>query len=76
MKHYRKMKRGSKLILASWEGSVTRNDGVVTSARGEVTSGRENGVDDVIWAGANLTGPKNKENPHGRFSCYKWTIKI
>jgi hypothetical protein len=55
---------------------VTRNDGVVTSARGEVTPGRENGVDDVIWAGANLTGPKNKENPHGRFSCYKWTIKI
>jgi hypothetical protein len=47
----------------------------VTSAGGDVPPGKGKGGDDV-WANQNLTGPKNKENSHGRFSCYKWTVKI
>jgi hypothetical protein len=42
---------GNNLILAAWEGSVTRHNGVVTSVRG----------DDVSWADVNLTGPKMKK---------------
>jgi hypothetical protein len=34
------------------------------------------GGDDVSWAEMNLIGPKNEEYPHGRLSCYKWTVKI
>jgi hypothetical protein len=37
---------------------------------------REKGGDDASWADANITEPKNKENSYGRFSCYKWTVKI
>jgi hypothetical protein len=43
---------------------------VMTSTGGEVAPGREKGVDDASFADANLTGPKNEENPHGRFGCY------
>jgi hypothetical protein len=39
-------------------------------------TGDENGEDDASWADTNLTGPKNKENTCGRFSLYKWTMKI
>jgi hypothetical protein len=49
----------------TWRGSV------VTSAEGEVAPGGGKGVDDGSWADVNLTEPKNKENSHGRFSCYK-----
>jgi hypothetical protein len=62
--------------LAPWKGSVTWRGGVVTSAGGEVTPGREKGGDDDSCVDANLIGPKNKENPCGRFSCYKWMMKI
>jgi hypothetical protein len=62
--------------LALYEGSVTRRGGVATSIGGEVTPGRGKGGDEVSWTDANLTGSKNKENSHGQFSCYKWTVKI
>jgi hypothetical protein len=50
---------------------VTQRDGMAMSAGGEVPPGRGKGGDDASWADANLTGPKNKENPRGRFNCYK-----
>jgi hypothetical protein len=62
--------------LAPWEGSVTRRNGMATSAGGEVTPMMGKEGDDASWADMNLTGPKNKENSHPRFSCYKWTVKI
>jgi hypothetical protein len=62
--------------LAQWEGSVTRRGGVVASVGGEAAPGIGKGRDDVSWADANLTGPKNEENARGRFSCYNWTVKI
>jgi hypothetical protein len=49
---------------------VTRRGGMVTSVRGEAALGREKGGDNVSWADMNLTGSKNKKNPHGRFSYY------
>jgi hypothetical protein len=49
---------------------VAQHDGV-TSAGGEATLEREKGGDDVSRVDANLTGSKNKENLHDRFSCYK-----
>jgi hypothetical protein len=55
---------------------MTQHDGVATSARREATSGRGKGRDDASWVDANHTGPKNEENPRGRFSCYKCTVKI
>jgi hypothetical protein len=44
---------------------------MATSAGGEVAPGRRKGGDDGSCADANLTGPKNKENSGGRFSCFK-----
>jgi hypothetical protein len=64
------------LVLAPWEGSVTRRRGVATSAGGEVTLRRGKGGDDTSWAEVNVTGPKTEENPRGRVSCYKLTVKI
>jgi hypothetical protein len=55
---------------------VTRCGGVTTSAGGEATPGRGKGGDDANWADVNLTMPKNKENLPGRFSWYKWMVKI
>jgi hypothetical protein len=55
---------------------VTRCGSVTMSIGGEVAPGRGKGGDDASWADANLTGPKNKENSHGQFSCYKWMVKI
>jgi hypothetical protein len=55
---------------------VTQRGGVATSVGGEAAQGRGKGGDDVSWAGANFIGPKNEENPRGRFSWYKWTVKI
>jgi hypothetical protein len=48
----------------------------VTSAGREMTPENEKEGDDTSWADTNLTGSKNEENPHGRFSYYKWTVKI
>jgi hypothetical protein len=44
---------------------VTQHDGVMMSARGEVAVGKGKGEDNASWAVANLTGPKNEENPRG-----------
>jgi hypothetical protein len=55
---------------------VTRHDGVTTSAGGEAALGKGKGGDDASWADASLTESKNKENPRGRFSSYKWMVKI
>jgi hypothetical protein len=55
---------------------VTRRRAVVTLGRGEVAPRREKGEDDVSWDDTNLTVQKNKENLRGRFSFYKWTVKI
>jgi hypothetical protein len=70
------MKQRSDLILAQWERSVTRCDGVTTSAGGDAALGRGKGRDDANWDDMNFTGPKSEENTHGRFSWYKWTMKI
>jgi hypothetical protein len=48
----------------------------MTSAKGDATPGSKKGGNNVSWADTNFIGPKNKENPHGRFSCYKWMIEI
>jgi hypothetical protein len=66
----RRCSGGSEFVLAQWEGSVTRHSSVMTSTGGDATSGRGNGGNDVSWADANLTGPKNEENSRGRFSWY------
>jgi hypothetical protein len=55
---------------------VTRHSGVMMLTEGEVTPGRGKGGDNVSWADANLTEPKNKENSRCQFSCYNWTVKI
>jgi hypothetical protein len=47
-----------------------------TAAEGEAAHGKGKGGDDVSWANVIFTGPKNKENLHGRFSCNKWMVKI
>jgi hypothetical protein len=57
--------------MAPWEGSVIERGDVATSVRGEAAPGRGKGGDDISWANANLTRPKNKENSRDRFSCYK-----
>jgi hypothetical protein len=43
----------------------------MTSIGGEVTPRRGNRGNEASWADTNLFGPKNKENPHDRFSWYK-----
>jgi hypothetical protein len=53
---------------------MTWQRGDVGWRRGDTRRGK--GGDDASWAEANFSGPKNKENPHSRFSCYKWTVKI
>jgi hypothetical protein len=47
---------------------VTRRDGVMMLAGGEVASGRGKGGDNVSWTNTNLTGPKNEENLCCRFN--------
>jgi hypothetical protein len=62
--------------LAPWEGTVIRHGGMTTSTGGEAPQGRGKGGDDASWTNVNFIGPKIEENPHGRFSYYKWTVKI
>jgi hypothetical protein len=45
--------------------------GVATSVVGEAAPGRGKREADV-----NLTRPRNEKKSRGRFSCYKWTVKI
>jgi hypothetical protein len=54
---------------------VTRRGDVATLAGGDAAPGRGKGRDDASWADTNLARLKNKENTHGRFSCYKWMVK-
>jgi hypothetical protein len=68
-KRYRNMNRRQRARFSSM-GRKT------TSAGGEVAPKKGKGGDSVSWADANLTGAKNKENTRGRFSWYKWTVKI
>jgi hypothetical protein len=55
---------------------VTRHDGVATSTREEATLRMGKGGDDASCVDANLIESKNEENARGRFTCYKWTVKI
>jgi hypothetical protein len=50
---------------------VTWYNGVMTSAGGEAAPRRGKGGNNASWADVNLTGPKNEENQHDRFSWYK-----
>jgi hypothetical protein len=68
--------RGSKFIIAPWEGSMTWCGGVTASTGWEATPGRGKRGDDTSCADVNFTGTKNEENSCARFSCYKWTVKI
>jgi hypothetical protein len=47
--------------LVQWKGSVTQCGAVVTSTGGDAAPGRGKGGDDISWADANLTEPKNKK---------------
>jgi hypothetical protein len=62
--------------LALWEGIVTWHSGMVTSAGGEATLWREKRGDDAVGLTRFLLGKKIKKNPSGRFSSYKWNVKI
>jgi hypothetical protein len=50
---------------------VTLHNSVATSVGGDEVPGRGKGGDDTVGQMQILTGPKNEENSHGRFSCYK-----
>jgi hypothetical protein len=49
---------------------------MATLARGDAPPRRGKRGDDASLVDANPTGLKNEENSHGRFSSYKWTVKI
>jgi hypothetical protein len=63
----------ASLSLLHWKEAW---HGMATSAEGKATPGREKRGNDASWDDTNFTGPKNEENPYGRFSCYKLTVKI
>jgi hypothetical protein len=65
-------------MSSSWLNGKEVWDGVAAAMSdvGEISPGREKGGDDASWADVNLTEPKNKENPCGRFNNYKWMVKI
>jgi hypothetical protein len=52
------------------------HDGMAMSVEREAAPGRGKRGDDASWADTNLTEPKNEENQRGRFSYYKWMVKI
>jgi hypothetical protein len=78
MKHCRKMKRRQRAHLGSMgtKRDTTRWRGDVGWRRDDIEERRGKGGDDMSWAHADLTKPKNEENTRGRFNCYKWTMKI
>jgi hypothetical protein len=53
----KRCRESKELILAPWEGSVTRRVDMTISTKGEVALGRRKGGDDASWTDANLTGP-------------------
>jgi hypothetical protein len=70
------MKRGQRARLGSmqrkrdtarWRDDVDRRrDGTERGKGGDIAS----------WADTNLTGSRNEKNSRGRFSRYKWMVKI
>jgi hypothetical protein len=44
---------------------------MMTLVGGEAAPERRKGGDDANWTDVNLIRPKNKENTHSRFNCYK-----
>jgi hypothetical protein len=48
----------------------------MTSTGGEAAPEWRKRGDGVNWADANLTELKIKENPHGQFNWYNWTVTI
>jgi hypothetical protein len=62
--------------LSQWKVSMTQRSSVTMPTGGEATPRRGKGGDDANWTDTDLTKPENKENPPGRFSWYKWTLKI
>jgi hypothetical protein len=73
IKRCRKMKWRQRARLDSMR---RRRADVVTSVGGEATPRWGKGGHEANWTDTNLTGPKNKKNQYGRFSCYKWIVKI
>jgi hypothetical protein len=75
-KHCRNMNQRQRARLGSMgrKRDMVRQRDDVSQRRGGTEEGR--GGNNVSWADANLTGLKNKENTRGRFSWYKWTVKI
>jgi hypothetical protein len=45
-------------------------------AREDAAPRRGKRGNNASWANVNLIGPKNEKNTHGRFSWYKWMVKI
>jgi hypothetical protein len=75
-KRYRKMKRMQRAHLDLMGMKLD------TAQRRDDVGQRRYGTEEEkwrrqrSWANTNFTRPKNKEKPCGRFSCYKWTVKI
>jgi hypothetical protein len=65
------LKRVSEFVLAPWEGSMARYNGVTMLAGGETTPRRGKRGDDTSWADANLIRPKIKKYSCVRSSRYK-----
>jgi hypothetical protein len=68
-KHCRKMKWRQQARLASMGRKRDTTQQCDNLGQRKCSTGEGKGGDDVSWADANFTGPENKENPHGRFSC-------
>jgi hypothetical protein len=55
---------------------VTQCGSVMLPTGGETSPVRGKGGDDASWVVANLTWLKNEGNLRGRFTWYKWMVKI
>jgi hypothetical protein len=76
MKRCLKVKRWQRAHHGSMrrKSDTTRRCGDIDPRRGGTGEGK--GMRRCQLVDENLTLPKNEENPHGRFICYKWTMKI
>jgi hypothetical protein len=70
------MKWRQRAHLGSMGRKHDMHDGMAMSVEREAALGRGKRGDDASWADTNLTEPKNEENQRGRFSYYKWMVKI
>jgi hypothetical protein len=77
MKHCWKMKQMQRTHLGYMgrKRDTTRRCDDVSRRRGGTGEGKKGG-NDAGWVDTYLTEPKNEENLHGQFSCYKYTVKI